>query len=81
MRQRQAAADPRNTIVSVKRFMGRGLADALAHRTPYEFVDAPGMVKLRTVRATRVPVEVSAEILRKLRERAEQSLGDELTVR
>ena len=77
--ERQAAADPRNTIVSVKRFMGRGLADALAHRTPYEFVDAPGMVKLRTRAGEKSPVEVSAEILRKLRELAEQSLGGELT--
>ena len=37
----QSAADPLNTIVSVKRFMGRGLADARRHKTPYEFVDAP----------------------------------------
>src|SRR4051812_2639124 len=45
---KDAAADPTNTIVSVKRFMGRGLADAQRFRTPYDFVDAPGMVKLRT---------------------------------
>jgi molecular chaperone HscA len=77
--ERQAAADPRNTIVSVKRFMGRGLADALSHRTPYEFVDAPGMVRLRTRAGDKSPVEVSAEILRKLRELGEQSLGGELT--
>ena len=76
---RQAAADPRNTIVSVKRFMGRGLADALAHRTPYEFVDAPGMVRIRTRAGDKSPVEVSAEILRRLRELGEQSLGGELT--
>jgi len=76
--ERQSAVDPRNTVVSVKRFMGRGLADALAHRSPYEFVDAPGMVRLRTRAGEKSPVEVSAEILRVLRERAEQSLGGEL---
>ena len=77
--ERQAAADPRNTIVSVKRFMGRGLTDALAQRTPYEFVDAPGMVRLRTRAGDKSPVEISAEILRTLRDRAERSLGGELT--
>jgi molecular chaperone HscA len=76
--ERQATADPRNTIVSVKRFMGRGLQDALEHRSPYEFVDSPGMVRLRTRAGDKSPVEVSAEILRVLRERAEQSLGGEL---
>ena len=46
----KAAEDPRNTIVSVKRFMGRGVADiADAAAMPYQFIDAPGMVKLRTV--------------------------------
>src|SRR4051812_38889247 len=46
----QAAIDPANTIVSVKRFMGRGLRD-IAHvdKLPYDFVDAPGMVQLRTI--------------------------------
>src|SRR5690606_36849266 len=40
----QQAADPLNTIVSVKRFMGRSLDEAVASGAPYEFVDAPGMV-------------------------------------
>jgi molecular chaperone HscA len=74
----QATTDPCNTIASVKRFMGRGLADALRVRSPYEFVDAPGMVRLRTRAGEVSPVEVSAEILRVLRERAEASLGGEL---
>ena len=75
---RQAAADPHNTIVSVKRFMGRGLADATRVPSPYRFVDAPGMVRLQTRAGEVSPVEVSAEILRVLRERAEQTLGGEL---
>ncbi|MGE5117748.1 MAG: Fe-S protein assembly chaperone HscA [Betaproteobacteria bacterium] len=71
--------DPTNTIASVKRFMGRGLAD-IAHREklPYEFVDAPGMVQLRTAAGIKSPVEVSAEILASLRQRAEDSFDDEL---
>ena len=70
------AADPQNTIVSVKRLMGRGLADlADAHRFPYRFVQAPGMLRLVTRAGVKSPVEVSAEILRTLRERADESLG------
>jgi molecular chaperone HscA len=70
------SADPRNTIVSVKRMMGRGLDDlADARRFPYRFVDAPGMVRIATRAGVKSPVEVSADLLRALRERAEQSLG------
>src|SRR5271169_6458960 len=72
-------ADPQNTIVSVKRLMGRGLADLSdARRFPYRFVDATGMVKIETRAGVRTPVEVSAEILRSLRVRAEASLGGAL---
>ncbi len=75
----QAANDPRNTIVSVKRFMGRGVADiADIENHPYQFIEAPGMVKLATVAGELSPVEVSAEILKVLRSRAESSLGGEL---
>ncbi|MFA6902509.1 MAG: Fe-S protein assembly chaperone HscA [Gallionellaceae bacterium] len=75
-----ASKDPRNTIVSVKRFMGRGIADiASIDSLPYNFIDAPGMVKLATVAGELSPVEISAEILRVLRQRAEESMGGELT--
>ena len=59
--------------------MGRGLAD-IAHREklPYDFIDAPGMVQLKTVDGVKSPVEVSAEILASLRQRAEDSFDDEL---
>jgi molecular chaperone HscA len=75
----QAAIDPANTIVSVKRFMGRGLRD-IAHvdKLPYDFVDAPGMVQLRTIDGVKSPVEVSAEILATLRYRAEDTFADDL---
>ncbi len=77
--QAAQTTDPKNTIVSVKRFMGRGLKDiAYAENLPYDFVDAPGMVQLKTVTGVKSPVEVSAEILAKLRQRAEDALGDEL---
>ena len=71
--------DPENTIVSVKRFMGRKHADiADAGRLPYRFVDQPGMVALDTRAGLKSPVEVSAEILATLRQRAEDSFDDEL---
>ncbi|RQM44572.1 Fe-S protein assembly chaperone HscA [Paraburkholderia bannensis] len=77
--QMQQADDPANTIVSVKRFMGRRLADLPdADALPYRFVDRPGMVHVATAAGERSPVEVSAEILRALRTRAEAALGGEL---
>ena len=72
------AGDALNTIVSAKRFMGRSAADAVATRAPYEFVDTPGMVRLRTVQGDKSPVEVAARLLTELRELAEGTLGDEL---
>lgn len=73
------ATDAKNTIVSVKRFMGRGLKDVAHVETmPYDFEDSTGMVRLRTVQGVKSPVEISAEILRNLRHRAEASLGGEL---
>ena len=77
--QSEQARDPKNAIASVKRFMGRGLKDVVyAEHAPYDFIDAPGMVQLRTVAGVKSPVEVSAEILKTLRRRAEESLGGEL---
>jgi molecular chaperone HscA len=68
--------DPRNTIVSVKRFMGRGVADVARYGAlPYHFIDAPGMVRIETVAGERSPVEVSAEILKVLHARAQATLG------
>ena len=73
------AEDPENTIVSVKRLMGRGLADiAGAGRLPYRFIDQPGMVAIETRAGPKTPVEVSAEILATLRYRAEDTFNDDL---
>jgi len=75
----QQSADPANTIVSVKRLMGRGLADVVdAQHLPYTLIDAPGMVKVHTVAGEKSPVEVSAEILATLRFRAEDSFDDDI---
>jgi len=71
--------DPKNTIVSVKRFMGRGLLDVEhIESAPYDFVDEPGMLKLRTVAGDKSPIEVSAEILARLRQLAEDSVSDDI---
>ncbi|PIX04401.1 MAG: Fe-S protein assembly chaperone HscA [Gallionellales bacterium CG_4_8_14_3_um_filter_54_18] len=77
--QIEQSVDPTNTIISVKRFMGRGLKDVGdTSRLPYRFVDTDGMLQLRTVAGVKSPVEVSAEILKVLRMRAEAALGGEL---
>jgi len=77
--QAQQADDPKNSIASVKRFMGRGLKDVTyAENVPYDLLDAPGMVQVRTVAGVKSPVEVSSEILRVLKSRAEESLQGEL---
>ncbi len=77
--QTKQAVDPKNTVVSVKRFMGRGLKD-ISHveSMPYDFVEAPGMVKVKTIAGIKSPVEVSAEILKSLKLRAETALGGDL---
>ncbi|MBV8619227.1 MAG: Fe-S protein assembly chaperone HscA [Curvibacter sp.] len=75
------ATDPENTIVSVKRFMGRGLDDLKdVSRLPYRFAAeaGQGMVSLQTVAGVKSPVEISAEILATLRYRAEDSFNDDL---
>ena len=73
------ALDPENTLASVKRFMGRRLADISGHdKLPYQFVDQPGMLALATRAGVKTPVEVSAEILATLRYRAEDTFNDDL---
>ncbi|MCX2861842.1 Fe-S protein assembly chaperone HscA [Paucibacter sp. PLA-PC-4] len=73
------AEDPENTIVSVKRFMGRSLADVSNRdKLPYRFEDTPGMLSIATRDGLKSPVEVSAEILATLRFRAEDSFADDV---
>jgi molecular chaperone HscA len=73
------AVDAPNTLVSVKRFMGRALSDvAGTDRLPYDFVDRPGMLAIATRDGEKTPVEVSAEILATLRQRAEDTFDADL---
>ena len=74
--KQQAQSDPLNTLISIKRCMGRGLQDVQS--MPYDFVQTDGMVKINTVQGAKSPVQVSAEILKQLGERAEASLGGKL---
>lgn len=77
--RRSVSDDPQNTIVSVKRFMGRSRSELKSLSSlPYEFADSEGMLKVKTVAGEKSPVEISSEILKTLRERAEESLGGEL---
>ena len=79
--QAQQSHDPANTIASVKRFMGRSLKDiANSAHIPYRFVDSADsgkLLQLQTRAGLKTPVEISAEILKTLKARAEKSLGVE----
>ena len=75
--QAAQSLDPQNTIVSAKRFMGRGLKDIDVSMQPYHFIDN-GMLQIETRAGIKSPVEISAEILKCLKARAEKSLGGEL---
>ncbi|MCP4697464.1 MAG: Fe-S protein assembly chaperone HscA [Gammaproteobacteria bacterium] len=79
--KRSASLDPFNTIASVKRLMGRGLGDltSTGSRLPYDFVDGEGMPKIRTAAGELSPVQISADILRALKKRAETALDGELS--
>lgn len=86
--QKKQNQDPHNTIISVKRFMGRGLKDIDASQSPYKFSEAnieeaaktaqTGMLQIETRAGVKSPVEISAEILKVLKTRAETALGGEL---
>lgn len=82
----QAEVDPTNTIISVKRFMGRSAADVKAKYAdlPYQFVahgdnGEQGLAAIQTQSGVKSPIEVSSDILKALKARAEQTLRDELT--
>ncbi|MBU0499146.1 MAG: Fe-S protein assembly chaperone HscA [Gammaproteobacteria bacterium] len=76
-----AVDDPLNTVQSVKRLMGRGVADlkTLGTTLPYDIDGSEAVPRIRTRRGEVTPVEVSAEILKALAKRASETLGGELT--
>jgi molecular chaperone HscA len=77
--KQQASIDPSNTIVSVKRFLGRSVKDIQAAypNLPYQFTDSLSPV-MTVISGDVNPVQVSAKILSELKKRAEKTLGDEL---
>lgn len=80
--KQQALQDPLNTLASIKRLMGRSAKDlqTLGGQLPYQLMDAEANVpRIQTSAGAVTAVEVSAEILRVLKERAEASLGGELS--
>lgn len=81
--QKKQNQDPLNTIVSAKRFMGRGLQDVDTSQLPYQFIESTdasqtAMLQIETRAGAKSPVEISAEILKVLKSRAETALGGEL---
>lgn len=76
-----ANKDPQNTIVSVKRFMGRNTEDVLSTwpNLPYLFQKESGSPVFKTAQGDKKPVQISADILRELKTRAEKTLADEIT--
>ncbi|WP_105200212.1 Fe-S protein assembly chaperone HscA [Pseudoalteromonas sp. T1lg10] len=72
-----AADDPHNTLISVKRFLGKTQAEIESSygQLPYEFSDDNGSLHIRTRQGNISPVQASSDILNALRERAEQSFG------
>ena len=70
--------DPYNTLSSIKRLMGRSYEESLALNLPYRLSKDEGSVRIKTVQGDISPVEVSAQILAKLRQRAEDTLGDDI---
>ena len=77
-----ASQDPKNTVISVKRLIGRSLADVKARYLdlPYEFAQTEnGLPLLKTEQGEMSPIEVSAKILQKLTALSEQRLGGQLS--
>ncbi len=70
--------DPHNTVVSAKRLMGRSAADVDASALPYVLEPREGIVALRTAHGAKTPIDVAADILRALRQRAADALGEDV---
>lgn len=69
---------PLDTLVSIKRLMGKSLADAHASGMPYHFEELGASVAVVTTHATVTPVKVASHVLKHLRDLAEKTLGDDL---
>ena len=78
--RQSASEDPLNTIISIKRLIGREVSElkTLGDSLPYHFSEQPGVPRIQTVTGDKTAVEVSAEILKVLSQRAQETLGGEL---
>ena len=74
----QQKIDPHNTISSAKRLIGRKLPEIDVSHMPYRFGASEKIIELQTKNGAKTPIDVSADILRELKTRAENSLGGEL---
>ena len=70
--------DPKNTISSVKRLIGKTISDINKDNFPLSLADGEGVINIQTSIGMKNPIEVSAEILKKLKSVAEENLGGEL---
>ena len=70
--------DPKNTISSVKRLIGKTISDINKNNFPLSLADGEGIINIQTSIGIKNPIEVSAEILKKLKSVAEENLGGEL---
>ena len=70
--------DPKNTISSVKRLIGKTISDINKDNFPLSLADGEGIINIQTSIGIKNPIEVSAEILKKLKSVAEENLGGEL---
>ena len=70
--------DPKNTISSVKRLIGKTISDINKDNFPLSLADGEGVINIQTSIGIKNPIEVSAEILKKLKSVAEENLGGEL---
>ncbi|MBE0369615.1 Fe-S protein assembly chaperone HscA [Pseudoalteromonas aurantia] len=75
--QQASVEDPTNTLISVKRFLGKTLAEIEQSygQLPYEFIEQSGTVAINTVAGAVNPVQASAEILKTLNQRAVESFA------
>ncbi len=71
-------ADPQNTVSSAKRLIGRKLEDIDTAHLPYRFGNGGNIIEINTRQGAKTPIDVSADILRHLKERAEANLGGTL---
>lgn len=71
-------SEPTDTLVSIKRLMGKSLQDAIDSGMPYRFEEMGASVAIVTEHATVTPVKVASHILKNLKQQAEQTLGDDL---